>query len=73
MGYSDTESFIAHSIGVQLRFSWLPTKCALSGKSIWFKNAYRHTAMYTGPGDPVFEHRWYDQHEYVIAKLKGVL
>jgi hypothetical protein len=27
--------------------------------------------MWTGPGEPVFEYRWYHKDEYLIAKLKG--
>jgi hypothetical protein len=27
--------------------------------------------MYTGPGDPVFEYRYYDKHQFLVNKLKG--
>jgi hypothetical protein len=33
--------------------------------------AYEQTAMWTGPGDPVFEYRYYDKNEFLIEKIKG--
>jgi hypothetical protein len=45
----------------------------LSDKRLWLQFAYRKVAMWTGPGEPVFEYRWYDKDEYLIAKLKGMM
>jgi hypothetical protein len=36
-----------------------------------FEYAYVQTAMWTGPGDDLFEHRWYDKNEFLIARIKG--
>ena len=69
--YAENDSFNRNCIGAQLRFTWLPTKCWASGKMLWLQFAYRRVAMWTGPGDPVFEYRWYHKDEYIIAKLKG--
>jgi hypothetical protein len=29
--------------------------------------------MFTGPGEPIFEYRWYDKNEYLIARLKDLI
>jgi phage-related protein len=54
----------------QLKFAWLPKRCLLSNKCIWLKFAYRGRAMYTGPGDPVFEDHWHETTEHIIWQLK---
>lgn len=66
------DSFNIHCIGTELKFV-IYRKCYISGKSILFKRAYRQTAMWTGPGTPVFDYRWYDKDEFLLAKLKGKL
>ena len=54
-----------------LKFAWRPRQCEFSGKWIWFKLAYRGTAVYTGPGQAVYEYRWATTKEYLVARLKG--
>lgn len=49
----------------------LPKRCYISGKLLWFKKSVKLTAMYTGPGEPIFEYRWFDTKEYTLALLKG--
>lgn len=65
------DGFKIHCIGTKLEFIIWPRKCHLSGKNLWFKTAYKQTAMWTGPGDPVFEYRWYNKEEFLIARIKG--
>ena len=60
-------------LGKELKFSFLPRHCAISNKPIFLEYAYRLTAMYTGPGEPLFEYRWINKDEYLIAKIKGIL
>ncbi len=60
-------------IGTELKFVIFPKTCAISGKYIWLRYAYKETNMYTGPGDPIFGYMWYDKDAYLIAKLKGEL
>lgn len=55
----------------KLQFAWLPTRCDKSRKRIWLQRAYKGTAMYTGPGTPEFEHRWIDQKQFLLYKIKG--
>ena len=76
MFYDDTKAydgFKDHCIGTQLKFAIFPKKCHLTGKRIWLTKAYKQTAMWTGPGDPAFEYRWYDKKEFLIARLKGTV
>jgi len=76
MLYSETQSydgFKDHCIGTQLKYVLIPKTCHISGKRIWFEKAYRQTAMWTGPGEPAFDYRWYNKDEFLVAKLKGLL
>jgi hypothetical protein len=56
-------------IGTELKFAWLPQTCDISGRRIWLKTGYRMTRMITGPGTPIFEHRWHDKNTHIIWKL----
>lgn len=69
--HSHDDSFKRNCIGTEYKFVVLPKACHLSGKFIWLKKAYMQTAMWTGPGDPVFEYRWYDKSEFLLHRLKG--
>ena len=51
-------------------FAWLPHRCQLSNRIIWLEFAVRGTAIYTGPGEPVIEHRWYNSQQHLIWLLK---
>jgi len=62
--------FYDRIIGTELKFAWLPQTCDISGKRIWLKYGYRMTRMITGPGTPVFEHRWHDKNTHIIWELK---
>jgi hypothetical protein len=67
----DFDTFDRHCIGSQLKFSWLPRRCYQTGRSLWLKRAYKRSALWTGPGTPVWEYRWYHKHEYLKLKIKG--
>ena len=67
------DSFNRFRVGTALKFTWFPKRCHFTGKILWMKFAYKQTAMYSGPGDVIFEERWYDKKEFLIAKLKEVL
>lgn len=56
-------------LGAELKFAWLPQTCNISGKRIWLKKGYRLTRMITGPGDPIFDHRWHDKNAHIIWML----
>ncbi len=38
----------------RLRFMWLPKRSAITGRWLWLRFVYEGTAMWTGPGEPVF-------------------
>ena len=69
--YDIYDGFKTHCIGTQLKFVFFPKKCHITDKVLMFEYAYKQTAMWTGPGDPVFEDRWYDKNEFLIARIKG--
>jgi hypothetical protein len=54
----------------KLRFSFWPRRCKISNKLIWLKRGYEGVAMWTGPGDPVFEVHWHDKNAHMIYELK---
>jgi len=54
----------------ELKFTFLPKQCNLTGNRIWLKYAYRINAVWTGPGTPVVETRWHNKNEHIIWKLK---
>lgn len=56
-----------------VKFAWIPKRCAISKKLIWLEKAYKGTAMWTGPGAPIFEHRWVAVPDFLLARLKGQL
>lgn len=53
-----------------IKFSWLPRKCFLSGKPLWGKFAYYGVRYIHGPGEPIIDTYWIDRHEYLIWQLK---
>jgi hypothetical protein len=67
------EDFKRRCIGWQRKISYWPRKCHYTGKSIWFKKAYQGTEMITGPGTPIFEHRWVHPDDYLFLKIKGTI
>lgn len=70
--YNDYNGFNKNCISTQLKFTFLPQKCFITGRKLWFEYAYKQTAMWTGPGSPVIEDRWYDKKEFLINSLKNV-
>jgi hypothetical protein len=63
--------FYRKCLGWQLRFALWPQHCDLSGDIIWLEFGYRGTAVLTGPGEDLVEHRWHNRHEHIIWKIKG--
>jgi hypothetical protein len=54
-----------------LKWCWWPKKCHASGRMLWLTRAYHTVRMIIGPGEPVFEHYWYSQQEFLLLQLKG--
>jgi len=55
----------------QVQYLWWPKRCSLSGQWLWLGWAYQGEAMWTGPGEPVYETRYHSTVEHVIWLLKG--
>ena len=53
------------------RFAWWPKRCDCSGRWLWLRRVMMGVAMYTGPGDPVFEFRWHDAKEHIFWRLSN--
>lgn len=56
---------------IKKEWSFLPRRCYKTKKLLWFKPAYRASAIYTGPGSPVLEERWFDEKEFILMSLRG--
>jgi hypothetical protein len=63
-------SFDRRRINTKSQTSWLPRKCYLSGKSIWFKKCVVVTSAILGPGLPVIENYWCDSKEFLLHEMK---
>ena len=56
---------------VELKFTWLPKKCQLTQKWLWLRPAYRAMRVWTGPGEPVFEYRWFKCYDFLLWRIKN--
>jgi len=54
----------------RLKFLWLPKRSDITGRRLWLQQVYEGIAMWTGPGDPVFEFRYHEPVEHLIWRLK---
>jgi len=71
MGTTYNDFYRNRYLGAELKFAWLPKICNLTGKRIWLKKSYRLTlAMWTGPGDTIFEYKWQDKNAHIIWMLQ---
>ena len=52
-------------------FAWWPHRCIRSNRIIWLKYGYEGMAMWTGPGEPVYEYNWHTTEEHLIWCLKN--
>ena len=55
------------------KFALLPRRCALTDKIIWLKWAYEGVAVWTGPGDNVYEYRWHNLKGHLLWLLRDKL
>ena len=66
----DTYDYFYHRAYWRLRFLWLPKRSAITDRWLWLRTVYEGTAMYTGPGNAVFEFRYHEPTEHIIWQLK---
>lgn len=69
--YLNYDGFKTHCVGTEIKLVIWPRRCHISQRWLWLELVYRQTAMWTGPGEPVFEYRWYDRDEFLVASLRG--
>lgn len=67
--YMDDNSFIKRG-NKDLKWCLWPRKCSITKRWLWLTLAYRVENMWTGPGEPVFEYRWYERNEFLIQRIK---
>jgi len=61
-------------MGRKLKFTLLPRRCYITKRIMWLENAYCITAGYQqGNMNYLYEHRWYDKNEYIVARLKDLI
>lgn len=53
------------------KFMWTPRRCDLTSKWLWLTTAMEGVAMWTGPGDTVFEYRYHNVEEHVLWLIKN--
>ena len=56
----------------EYKYSLWPRRCYNTGRWLWLETAMRGRAIWTGPGEPVVDDRWYDSNEALIMMIKGV-
>jgi hypothetical protein len=54
----------------RLKSLWLPKRSDLTGQWLYLRMVYEGTAIWTGPGTPVFEFRYHEPIEHLIWQLK---
>ena len=69
--FDSHDFFYERCVSQKLTYSFWPRRCYISGKLIWLKKGYKLTAVYTGPGMPEYEYRWFDVKEFIIETLAG--
>jgi len=68
---SDEADYFEEQAAWQLCYVLWPRRCDISGCKLWPGTlAYRGRAMYTGPGEPIFETRWHDRLQHIIWEIK---
>jgi hypothetical protein len=72
LSWTDAD-FKRRCIGWKLKYSLIPRRCHYTKKLVWFKFAYFGVGLICGPGDPVYDYRWCERHEYLFLKIKGIL
>jgi len=55
----------------EYKTSIIPRRCYESQRLVWGV-AIRGRRVITGPGEPIYEDRWYHRHEGIIMMLKGL-
>lgn len=71
MFFRHADSFKRRCIGTELKFVWWPKHCYISHKLLWLEYAYMQTSVWPISGQNMFDYRWYNKSEFLIARLTG--
>ena len=66
---ADDEDFERRMFRIEYAWSVWPRRCYRSERRVWGR-AVRAQAVWTGPGEPIVETRWFHSDEAVIMMLK---
>ena len=64
------ERFFWRYAHMELKWCILPRRCFSSNKLMFFCLAYRARRIITGPGEPVYEDRWYSKVNGLLQLIK---
>ena len=53
-------------------YCFWPRRCYRTGRWLWMETVMRGRAIWTGPGEPAIEDRWYDSNEALIMMIRKV-
>lgn len=56
----------------EYKYCLWPRRCYKSKRLIWFTLAMRGRAVWTGPGEPAIEDRWYHRDEGLMIIIRKV-
>jgi len=66
---ADQDDFERRAFRIEYAWSVWPRRCYRSERRVWGR-AVRMQAVWTGPGEPIVETRWFHRDEAVIMMLK---
>jgi len=55
---------------VEYKWAFVPHRCDLTGKIIWFKSAYRASNIYRNDMEFYSAHRWFTKEAYIKYLLE---
>jgi hypothetical protein len=55
----------------RLVFSFLPRRCEITDRKIWWEWCYRGFTFITGPGEPVEQYVYLAKDSFIIERLAG--
>ncbi len=70
-GYPQAYDPFSDQARFEYRYSIIPRRCYETGRLVWGL-AVRGRRVITGPGEPIYEDRWYHRNEAVLMMLKGL-
>jgi hypothetical protein len=70
-GYNNNHEVFVSRVAIEQVYMWWPHRCGITGKRLWFTSAYKGIVVWSGPGEPIEEVRYYDTAEYLMQQLNS--